>query len=284
MEPRSFSRLGITAALAIAALLGFSIQPAVLAEGNGGQTTSLNGQRAVCTNATATGTYGYRMNGVIVGLGPFLVNGIYTHHPDGTMDADVRLVVGNQTFSLAGTGGTFHTKGDCTGSGRFSTAALGDVTYNFVVTDNGDQIELLNTDPNIVLQGISRRISKPGKEPHCANDMVLGSYGYRLEGSLPGVPNAAAIGLVSQTLENLHDDVGIIRGRELLKLMGAPYELREFTGTFSVGSNCRGTGSFTDATNRKINYVFTAVNDGDMLFLQGDDPGDAIWGVAQRVR
>ena len=187
MEPRPFSRLGITAALAIATLLGFSIQPTVLAQGNSGQTASLNGHRAVCTDATAAGTYGYRMNGVILGVGPFLVNGIYTHHPDGTMDADVQLVVGGATFPAPGSGGTFHTNPDCTGAGRFSVVGLGEVTYDFVVTDNGDQIELLNTDPGIVLQGISRRISNAGKEPQCSNDMILGSYGYRLEGSLAGV-------------------------------------------------------------------------------------------------
>ena len=106
MEPRPFSRLGITAALAIATLLGFWIQPTLLAQGDGGQTASLNGHRAVCTDATATGTYGYRMNGVILGVGPFLVNGIYTHHPDGTMDADVQLVVGEATFPVIGSGGS----------------------------------------------------------------------------------------------------------------------------------------------------------------------------------
>jgi len=45
-----------------------------------------------CTNGTASGTYGYRMSGQIVGVGPFLVNGIFTHNPDGTMDADVQSV------------------------------------------------------------------------------------------------------------------------------------------------------------------------------------------------
>src|SRR5262245_2124355 len=49
-----------------------------------------------CNNATAIGTYGYRMTGVIVGVGPFLVNGIYRHNADGSMNANVQLIVGNQ--------------------------------------------------------------------------------------------------------------------------------------------------------------------------------------------
>jgi hypothetical protein len=38
-----------------------------------------------CTNGTASGTYGYRMAGQIVGVGLLLVNGLFTHNPDGTM-------------------------------------------------------------------------------------------------------------------------------------------------------------------------------------------------------
>src|SRR5215831_16467427 len=81
-------------------------------------------RRPTCTTATATGTYGYRMTGVIVGVGPFLVNGIYTHKPDGTMNADVQLIVGNQSLPLVGTNGTFHTNSDCTGSGKFAAPPL----------------------------------------------------------------------------------------------------------------------------------------------------------------
>src|SRR5689334_20492848 len=89
-----------------------------------------------CTNSTATGTYGYRMSGVIVGVGPFLVNGIYTHNADGTMSANVQLVVGNQSFPLLGTNGTFQTNRDCTGSGKFAAPpVLPEVTYQFIVTD-----------------------------------------------------------------------------------------------------------------------------------------------------
>ncbi|HEX4950119.1 MAG TPA: hypothetical protein VFZ34_25865, partial [Blastocatellia bacterium] len=36
-----------------------------------------------CSNSTASGTYGYRMNGTIVGVGPFLVNGFFVHNLDG---------------------------------------------------------------------------------------------------------------------------------------------------------------------------------------------------------
>ena len=63
---------------------------------------------------------------------------------------------------------------------------------------------------------------------------------------------------------------------------------RSLNGTFTLGSNCRGAGSYRDPSDpsgkRRIGFVFTVVNDGDQLFLQGSDPGAAIFGVAQRVQ
>ena len=121
-----------------------------------------------CTNGTASGTYGYRMAGQLVGVGPFLVNGIFTHSPDGTMDGDVHLTLGDQQIPTKWSGGTFKTNGDCTGSGKFFVQALNlEVTYNFIVTDGGAQIELLNTNPGVVLHGVGRRIIQTGFAPRC---------------------------------------------------------------------------------------------------------------------
>lgn len=235
-----------------------------------------------CTNGTASGTYGYQMKGQIVGTGPFLVNGIFTHNTDGTMDADVQLVVGDQSFPAPGTGGTFKTSDDCTGSGKFRVAALNlDVTYNFIATDGGDQIELLNTNPGVVLHGVARRISKPGIAPRCTTGTVNGTYGYRLDGSLPGVPLAAFAGTISQLSGDGTN--GVLTGSDTANFMGQ-YLPRTNQGTYKIGSNCRGSGSYTDSLGNKINYVFTAVDGGETLYLQGADPGVAISGIARRIR
>src|SRR5262249_9915580 len=145
-----------------------------------------------CTNGTASGAYGYQMAGQLIGVGPFLVNGIFTHYPDGTMDGDVHLTLGDQQIPTKWSGGTFKTNDDCTGSGKFFVQALNlEVTYNFIVTDRGEQIELLNTNQGVVLHGAGRRISKTGKAPSCNNGTILGAYGGRLDGSIPGVPSLA---------------------------------------------------------------------------------------------
>lgn len=235
-----------------------------------------------CTNGTASGTYGYRMAGQIVGVGPFLVNGLFTHNTDGTMSADVQLVVGNQSFPAPGTGGTFQTNDDCTGSGKFRVDALNlDVTYNFIATDGGDQIELLNTNAGVVLHGVGRRIAKAGKAPSCNNGTIVGSYGGRLDGSIPGVPAVALAGIYTYSVDSNYN--GLFSGADTISLNGqlAP---RTDVGTYNMGSNCRGTGFYTDSLGNSVNYVITAVNGGDTLYFMGTDPGIAVSGVAQRIR
>lgn len=235
-----------------------------------------------CTAGTASGTYGYQMAGQIVGLGPFLVNGLFTHFPNGTMDADVQLLVGNASFPAAGTGGTFTINPDCTGSGNFLVAALGlTVTYNFIATDGGNQIELLNTNPGIVLHGIGRRIASGGSAPKCSNATVLGGYGARLEGSIPGVPALALAGRFEHTLDAAFN--GVLNGNDTMSLMGT-FVPRVIQGSYTVGSNCRGSGTYTDDAGNTINYVLTAVDNGDRIFLMGTDPDTAVWGNAYRIK
>jgi hypothetical protein len=235
-----------------------------------------------CTNGTASGTYGYRMTGQIVNLGPFLVNGIFTHNYNGTMDADVQLVVGPQSFPALGTGGTWKINDDCTGSGKFTVAALDlEVTYNFIATDGGDQIELLNTNAGIVLNGVGRRISKAWKAPSCNSGTIAGAYGYRLDGSLPNLPFVAFAGTLTHSPDDKHN--GTWSGTDVFNMMGV-YFPRENDGTYTLARNCRGTGFYQDSLGNQVNYVFTVVDQGDTIFLMGIEPGVAVSGVARRIR
>ena len=227
---------------------------------------------------TASGTYGYHMAGQIVGVGPFLVNGLFTHNPDGTMDADVQSVIGNQSFPTPGTGGTWTINSDCTGTGKFKVAAL---NYNFIATDGGDQIDLLNTNPGVVLHGYGRRISKAGKAPSCNNGTVIGTYGYRLDGSLPNVPLVIVAGTSTHSVDDNYN--GLSSGTDTFNAMGQ-YLPRVNKRTYKILSNCRGAGFYDDSLGNHINYVFTVVDKGDTIFFMGVDPGTAVSGVGQRIK
>lgn len=237
-------------------------------------------QRPRCSNRTASGTYGYRMNGAIVSVGSFLVNGFFTHNPDGTMRAHAYGTINGQT-SLIDAPGTFTTNDDCTGTGKFATPTLGVITYFFVVNEGGDQIDLLNTNPGIALQGVGRRIALAGRRPNCNSGMIAGHYNYRLEGNIPGVPNLAGVGYISHTPYDRM--TGKMSGFDTYSFNGQILT-RSIQGIFKINSDCTGTGNYGDSLRNTVNYVFMVVDGGKQIYLQGSDPGANVFGIATRSR
>ncbi len=233
-----------------------------------------------CSNSTASGTYGYRMNGTIVGVGPFLVNGFFVHNADGTSAVRAWVSINGQSFLTTGVNGTFKTNADCTGSGTFFGPELGlQVSYDFIVSDGGNQIDLINSNQGIVLQGTGRRIAAAGQLPNCDNRMIEGHYSYRLEGNIPGVPNFAGVGYVIHTAYDREN--GKISGFDINSFNGqiAP---RSVQGTFKMNSDCTGSGRYGDSFGNKIDYVFMVVDQGKHIYLQGTDPGTNVAGLATR--
>lgn len=238
--------------------------------------------RPRCSNRTASGTYGYRMNGTIVGTGPFLVNGFFVHNPDGTSSVRAWVAINGQSLLTTGVNGTFKTNEDCTGTGTFFGPELGlQVSYFFVVSEGGNQLEILNTNPGIALQGVGRRIALPGQRASCNSRRIEGHYSYRLEGNFPGVPNFSSVGYVSHTAHDREN--GKISGFDTNSYNGQMLP-RSLQGTFKLNSDCTGTGNYGDSLGNVINYVFMVVDGGNHIYLQGTDPGTNVFGIATRSR
>jgi hypothetical protein len=236
-----------------------------------------------CTNGTASGVYGYRMSGQIIGVGPILVNGLFTHNPDGTMSGNVYLNIAGQTIPNASwSDGTFKTNDDCTGAGTFFVAALNQqITYNFIATDGGRQIDLLNTNAGNAFHGVGRRIAEAGRAPSCTDGTVLGAYGYRLEGSLPGVSVFVGAGTVTHALDDSLN--GVLSGADTNGFNGQ-FGPRTYQGTYNVNSDCTGAGRYTDSLGNTINYAFVTVDGGREIYFQGTDPGVIVSGVGRRAQ
>jgi hypothetical protein len=279
---RTFTRM-ITIVFG-AGLLALTLTPiqgdgAVKAQGNSAARSSVSH----CTNGTASGTYGYRMSGQIIGVGPILVNGLFTHDPNGTISGNVYINIAGQTIPNGSwANGTFTTNSDCTGSGSFFVEALRQqITYNFIVSDNGRQIDLLNTNAGNAFHGVGRRISQNGHAPSCTDGTIKGSYGYRLEGSIPGVPVLVAAGTVTHSQDaNLN---GIITGADTNGINGVFFP-RTYEGTYKVNSDCTGTGHYTDSNGATIDYVFVTVDKGQEIYFQAIRPGDIVSGVGRRIQ
>jgi hypothetical protein len=239
---------------------------------------------ARCTIGTVSGTYGYRMWGSIVGTGPFLVNGLFTHNPDGTSTVRAYVTINGRSMLTTGVNGTLKVNDDCTGSGTFfGPELMQQITYDFVAVDGGDQMQILNTNTGIVLQGYGRRIAKPGRATRCNDGMILGNYGYRLDGSLANVPAAAAVGLITHSLDN--NLAGRFKGFDAGSFNGVQVPRRDYEGTYKLNSDCLGTAHYTDSLGMTVDYVFTVVDEGREIYLMGaTSVGDNVSGVAQKVR
>jgi hypothetical protein len=105
--------------------------------------------------------------------------------------------------------------------------------------------------------------------------------GGRLDGSIPGVPVIAVGGIFTYSVDDEYN--GLMTGSDTVSFAGQ-YAPRADQGTYKMGSNCRGVGFYTDSLGNKINYVMTAVDEGDTLYFQGSDPGVAVSGAARRIR
>jgi hypothetical protein len=236
--------------------------------------------RPRCSNRSASGTYGYRMNGAIVGPGSFLVNGYFVHNPDGTMRVRAYGIINGQPDLVESTG-SFTTNDDCTGTGRFATTSpLGTVTYYFILTDNGDQIDLINTNAGVALQGTARRIALAGQRPNCDNRMIEGRYSFRLEGSFPGVTNLASVGYFSHTPTDREN--GKVSGFDTNSFSGQILP-RSTQGTYKLNRDCTGTGRYGDSFGNTIDYVFMVVDRGKHIYLQGNYPGGNVAGITTRT-
>ena len=114
---------------------------------------------------------------------------------------------------------------------------------------------------------------------HCNNGAVSGKYTYHLIGKLAGVGDSAVIGTFTQTYD------GNFTGQhEALSFNGQiPPGPIPYSGTFSVDSNCVGTGGFTDATGLKVTFKYVVMERGNEPRFLNTDAGNVLSGVAKRI-
>lgn len=88
------------------------------------------------------------------------------NHKQRKKQRKARLTINGQTILTTGTDGTVTIYDDCTGTGMFYIPEFRQqITYVSVLTDEDGQIQLLNTDSGIVLQGHGKRIAPAERVP-----------------------------------------------------------------------------------------------------------------------
>ena len=69
----------------------------------------------------------------------------------------------------------------------------------------------------------------------CSLSTLRGSYGYTATGTIPGIGDLAAVGII------FYDGAGHVRGTDTAAASIGVIEARTFTGTYTVDGDCTGT-------------------------------------------
>ena len=116
------------------------------------------GERRACTVRTLRGSYVFSATGFNIVGGvqqPKAIVEVMAFHGDGTLDVTAATVSLNGVIirSLPSSG-TYTVEGDCTG-----TITLNGPTFDIFLSKHGDDLSMIQTNPNTVFQGLATRRS-----------------------------------------------------------------------------------------------------------------------------
>ena len=134
-------------AIAAVTALALGLAPAAKADNKG------------CSNISLKGTFAHRASGFVTAppemAGPFAGVGTDTFDGTGGITGSATLSINGNIVPLTETG-TYKVNPDCTGTYTV-TSDGGSTTAFFVITDGGNEIQAICTDPGVVLTHIYRR-------------------------------------------------------------------------------------------------------------------------------
>jgi hypothetical protein len=107
----------------------------------------------------------------------------------------------------------------------------------------------------------------------CSLDTLRGTYGFYRTGSTPDGP-LAAIGTVT------YDGKGNFTATQSVSRNGNYNFDVEFSGTYTLNGHCAGAAFLDGAEFARM----VVTDDGHGLYLLSESPGNAVYGVARRMR
>jgi hypothetical protein len=109
----------------------------------------------------------------------------------------------------------------------------------------------------------------------CTIGMLHGKWGYSYSGEIPGVGSLGGVGVETC------DANGQCSGTDLGAVEGSALPL-SFNGTFTINSECMGTGVLHYSDGEVVTTAFVLVDDGDEFRFTSTDPGATLNGSAKR--
>jgi hypothetical protein len=223
---------------------------------------------ATCSNASLSGTYGFVHGGTdsgtpVIGLSQATFDpttGTYTGEV--TENTDGAVI----TESLAG---TYAVAPNCTVTASVRVGSHPAINVSFVLTPTG--FLFLFQKPGATSSGFG---VKQGSAA-CTNAGVEGSFGFQTTGAfLAGAPATGPVAFIGELKLTVDPSgAGVIRGHIAGSEDGTILTFAEepVSGSYTVGTDCRGTATITPKGQPEMNFSFVVVDCGnEMLVLETD--------------
>ena len=223
-----------------------------------------------CSNASLSGTYGFLHDGTDSNGAP--ATAAVTQL---TFDSTTGTFTGEQTASHDGViatesvTGIYTVASNCTGTG---TPAVGS-PFSLVVTSTGFLALHLFAEGFAVKQG----------SPNCTNAGVKGSFGFETTGVfLAGAPSTGAVAFIGELKFSVNTSGdGVISGHVAASDDGTFQTFAEepVTGSYKVGTDCRGTATITPKGQPQMHFSFVVVDCGKELLAIETDADTVVSGT-----
>jgi len=232
-----------------------------------------------CSNASLSGTYGFRHGGTDINGTPTTSVSQIKFDPTTATFTSVDTSSHNGVINTESLTGTYAVAANCTVKG---TVRVGSRHLNiaFVVTSTGffatAQKTGVTTDGFGVKQG----------SPTCTNDGVKGSFGFDAAGvfvaGAPVIGPVAFIGELKLSVNPSGD--GVISGHVAGSEDGTIFTFAEepVTGAYSVNKDCTGTATITPKGKSALNFSFVVVDGGNEMLAIETDTDTVVSGTLQR--
>ena len=212
------------------------------------------------SNASLNGSYVFTLKGVQSGS-PWTVVGSFTAN-NGQISSGVEDINGSAGVfqALAFTGSYFM---DASGIGIATfTSSQGTITLDLAFNTQGQAV-VMRTDSGTAASGIFY----PQQSTALALTSLNAPYVFSFSGNNASGTSINAVGIFatdgSNTLSSAEQDLNT----------GGSIANEPFSGSYSIGSNARGTASFTDSSGTR-SYSFYIVSPGQLEFIETDSQGN----------
>ncbi len=233
-----------------------------------------------CSNASLSGTYAFLHSGT--GSAGKTTAGL----TQVTFDSTTGTYAGEVTESADGVittlplTATYAVASNCTVTARVRIDGGPAVNASFVVTSTG--FFFLFQDPGAISEGFGMKQGSPT----CTNAGVTGSFGFETTGiffaGAPFIGPVAFIGELKLTVDPSGE--GVISGHVAGSEDGTILTFAEepVTGSYRVGTDCRGTATITPKGQPEMHFSFVVVDCGKEMLALETDADTVVSGTLQR--